>query len=52
MRSRLRRVWRIRRFKDEIDSHELVIPLVLVSFVTGVSSSQVCNEIVGYSCAR
>jgi MFS family permease len=46
-----RDIWQARRFKEEIDSHELVLPLVLVSFVTGVSFSPVCNTIVGYSCA-
>lgn len=39
IRERIYGMWRLRRFKDEIDSHELVLPLVVTSFVTGVSAS-------------
>ncbi|KAJ9102086.1 hypothetical protein QFC20_005095 [Naganishia adeliensis] len=30
-----RGIWRCRRFKDDIDSQELVLPLLVTSFVTG-----------------
>jgi hypothetical protein len=33
----LRSIWRRQRLQDEIDSHQLVAPLIVISFVTGVS---------------
>lgn len=37
--TRLKAIWRVSRFHDELDSHQLVVPLVVITFVTGVSFS-------------
>lgn len=39
-----RGIWRCRRFKDDIDSQELVLPLLVTSFVTGVRTRQYWRE--------
>ncbi|GHJ83781.1 hypothetical protein NliqN6_0183 [Naganishia liquefaciens] len=41
---RTRTIWRLTRLDDELDGHHLVIPLVVITFVTGVSSPFLCNS--------